>query len=112
MKRVLGILTFILFVGLMSTSCSNNKTRPLEESISAFLNGNEQIISFGSANLKDILNKTEYEKESKVKAFLSEPMNQLMTSMNMDLPVYFAIEGPFIDGNPTATYLFMEVKDV
>lgn len=111
MKKIFSISLAVAALSLVLVACGGSKSRPLLESVSAFLNGNESIVGFGSARVGDILAKTEYDKEAKIKAFLNEPLGQLKGSINLDAPVYFAIEGPFVYGNPTATYLFLEVKN-
>lgn len=96
---------------MMIMSCGGKKDRPIIESVSAFLNENDAIIAFGSARIGEVLNKTNYQQEPKIKAFLSEPIGQLSSSINLDAPVYYAVEGPIVNGNPSATYLFAEIKD-
>lgn len=111
MKKLFNFSLIIVTAALLMTACGGSgKSRSLIESVSSFLNGNETIIGFGSARMNDILEKTGYQQEAKIKAFLNEPLGQLKGSVNLDAPVYFAIEGPIVDGNPTATYLFIEVK--
>lgn len=112
MKKIFSFSLIIATFSLVLVACGGSgKSRSLVESVSSFLNGNETIIGFGSARLGDILSKTGYEDESKIKALLNEPLGQLKNSVNLDQPVYFAIEGPIVNDNPTATYLFIEVKN-
>lgn len=112
MKKSFSFSLIIITVSLIFTACGNSgKSRAVVESVSSFLNGNETIIGFGSARLGEILDKTGYESEAKIKAVLNQPLGQLKSSLNMNQPIYFAIEGPIVDGNPTASYLFMEVKN-
>jgi hypothetical protein len=112
MKKIFSFSLVVITISLIFTACSGSgKSRSLIESVSSFLNGNETIIGFGSARLGEILDKTDYKSEAKINAILSEPLGQLKSSLNMEQPVYFAIEGPFIDGNPVASYLFMEIKN-
>ncbi|MCO5259365.1 MAG: hypothetical protein M9916_04415 [Crocinitomicaceae bacterium] len=112
MKRLLKSILFtaITISFLMACGKSSNN-RPVVESVSAFLNGNETIVGFGSVRLNDILSKTGYEQEPKIKAFVMSTFSQLQSSINMETPIYYAIEGPISGGNPAATYLFMEVKN-
>lgn len=111
MKRITYSFFLILTMSLMIVSCGGKKERPLIESVSAFINGNDAIIAFGSARIGEVLNKTNYQQEPKIKALLNEPIGQLSTSINMDSPVFYAVEGPIVDGNPIATYIFAEIKD-
>ena len=112
MKKIFSFSLIIITASLFFAACgSSGKSRSVVESISSFLNGNETIIGFGSARLGEILDKTGYESEAKIKAVLNQPLGQLKSSLNMEQPIYFAIEGPVVDGNPEASYLFMEVKN-
>lgn len=110
MKRIFSF-SFVLVLTIVIASCGSKKSRALVEDVSSFLNGNEAIIGFGSIRIGDILTKSGYEQEAKVKALLGQTVNQLKSSVNIDEPVYFAIEGPFDGQNPTAAYLFLEVKN-
>ncbi len=112
MKKIVSISFAVVVLSLFLMACGGSgKSRSLLESFSSFLNGNEAVVGFGSARLGDILSKTDYESEAKIKAVMNGPVSQLKNSINMDEPVYFALEGPFENGNPVATYLFIEVKN-
>lgn len=111
MKQNLSIITIVLSGILFLTGCSSTtNNRSLNENFSAFLNENPSIISFGLTKVNSILDKTNYQSESKIKAFLNEPLSQLKSSVNLD-QVYYAIEGPIVNENPKAVYLFLEVKN-
>ncbi|MEZ4891156.1 MAG: hypothetical protein R2779_11595 [Crocinitomicaceae bacterium] len=66
MKRIFQSALFIFAVSLLLIACGKKSTaRPVAESVSSFLNGNTNIISFGAFNLNDVLNKTGYQDEPK-----------------------------------------------
>ncbi len=112
MKRIFQSALFIFAVSLLLIACGKKSTtRPVAESVSSFLNGNTNIISFGAFNLNDVLNKTGYQDEPKIKILVNETFSQLQSSVNLETPVFYAVEGPLKDNNPAATYLFLEVKN-
>lgn len=111
MKKIFSFSFAVVAFSLFLTACGGGKSRSLIESVSSFLNGNETIVGFGSARVGGILSKTGYEEEAKIKALFNEPLGQLKNSVNLDQPVYFALEGPFVNENPAAAYLFLEVKN-
>lgn len=111
MKKTLNYTASFIVISLLLIACGSKKIRPLNERFSAFLNGNEKIILFGTTNLNDILNKTDYQSEAMVKALISETVTQLQSSIDLDHPVYYALEGPMVDDNPAATYLFLDIKN-
>lgn len=112
MKKIFSISVAAFALSVLLAACGgSNKSRSLLESVSSFLNGNEAVVGFGAASLGDVLTKTDYESEAKIKALMNGTIGQLKSSVNMDEPIYFALEGPLSNGNPTATYLFLEVKN-
>ena len=105
LKQILPILAGFLFL----VACSGNENRSIKESVSAFMNENESIVSFGSINLNQILDKAEYKKIDKIGNLIEE---RLANALNPESPIYFAIEGPFdSNGNPKTTYVFLDVQD-
>lgn len=109
MKKLFNFSLLLAFA-LIIASCGSKKSRPLAESVSSFLNGNETIVGFGSLRIGDILTKSGYEEQTTVKALVGQTVNQLSNSFNLNEPVYYAMEGP-LNNNPTA-YLFIEVKNI
>jgi hypothetical protein len=107
MKKIFGI--FILTLVLIS--CGGNKDgRPVQDYLSAFLNGNEKIVAFGKADLNTILNKSEYKKIPKFGLVISKELESYKKSLNTETPIFFALEGPFLeDGTPETSYAFFEV---
>lgn len=112
MKRFVRIAFVFVALATVVFSCGKStEGRSTAENFSSFLNDNEAIVSFGSIRLGTILQKTEYDKEAKIKAMLGPTINQLANSLKIDEPVFFAVEGPINDANPKATYLFLDVKN-
>lgn len=108
MKKIVAIVV----LGLVLIACSaDTSNRSVKDFVSAFLNKNESIIVFGSAELNTILEKSDYANQPKVGVFLQSPIAMLRSSFNLDTPCYYAVEGPMVDNNPTAVYVFVEVKN-
>lgn len=106
MKKLLSLL----IVSLVLFSCGKNDNRPIEEYLSSFLNKNKSIVLFGKADLNTILNKSEYKKIPKLGVALSKEVDAFKRSLNTETPIYFALEGPFLeDGTPKTSYAFFEV---
>lgn len=108
MKKLLSILVLVFIAASCGKDVSN---RSLKDYFSSFLNENETIVAFGSAELNSILDKTAYKNEPKIEAFLGDYLQQAQASLKLDQPVYYAVEGPLVNDSPTATYLFLEVKN-
>lgn len=103
-------ILFILIIGLFSCNDSNQKS--LEESFTSFVQSNNKIVGFGSIRVKDILNKADYTKIPKYGSIIATQLTSLSNSIDLDKPLYFAIEGPLDrEGLPAALYLFAESKD-
>jgi hypothetical protein len=114
MKRIyftLNVIAIVLIVGVF-TSCSDSAPKQSTKSaLSKFLNNNELIVGFGSADLKAILTKSDYKNIPKIGKLLDGEMKTLEKLINFDVPVYYALEGPFdLNGAPVVTYAFFKVK--
>lgn len=109
MKKIFGLLALLILVA----SCGGNKeNRPLNEYASAFVKDNKAVVAFGKADLNSILTKTDYKKVPKIGVVIQKELDELKKSLNTETPVYFALEGPFLeDGTPTSTYAFFDVKN-
>lgn len=103
----------LVVIGLTLLACkTDTSNRTLREYFSAFLNENKSMIAFGSADINTILNKADYSHQPKVGVLLKQPVEDLKRSLKIDVPVYYAIEGPIdSDKNPKATYIFIEVAN-
>lgn len=104
-KIVPFILSFILIA-----SCSNKENQPLIDSVSAFVQDNDKIVSFGSVDYNGILEKAEYKSIPKLSQILETELRKMGNSINIETPIYFALEGPFDSkGNPTSVYAFFDL---
>jgi len=100
----------ILFVFL--TACGSSNSGTAKDAISAFLGQNENIIAFGNADLKNVLNKADYKNIPKLGKLLGGEFATLEKVIDFNFPVYYAVEGPLdLNGNPSATYAFITLKD-
>lgn len=107
----ISYLFFFVFIAVL-TGCSGNDKGAidLEETTSKFIAGNGNIVFFGKADLKGMLDKTNYkQKDEKVDTLITSELIMLERALNLKQSVYYAVEGPLAaDGTPVATYLFME----
>ncbi|OFZ09922.1 MAG: hypothetical protein A3D92_21480 [Bacteroidetes bacterium RIFCSPHIGHO2_02_FULL_44_7] len=104
-----GLMVFILLVSACSSDPISVDSRT---AVSAFLNGNEEIVAFGSIDIDEILMKAKYDKVPKLGVLLGGELKSLKEVIDLDEPVYYAIQGPMDqDGVPAATYAFLKVKD-
>jgi len=103
-----------ILLGIVLASCGGNKdARPMQEYVSAFLNKNEKIVVFGEVRTMSLLNKAEYKKIPKLGLLLDGELKGVRTKLNMETPIYFALEGPFAeDGTPSLSYGFLEVNNI
>lgn len=108
MKKITSIFALILILAACSSDHSN---RTVKQFFSAFLNDNSSIVFFGNAELNTILNKTDFSNQPKVGAFLKSPIAMLRNSLNLDTPVFYAVEGPMSDNGPEAIYVFIDIKN-
>ena len=111
MKQLLKITSIFFFI-LTLSSCGGNDNRGLAESASAFINGNDKVIVFGSIDPISIFEKAEYKKIPMVGALIEGQMKRVSSGLNLDAGFYYAMEGPFTDGNPATLYMFAEVKNL
>lgn len=109
-RQIAYFLVFVIAVVITGCSGDNKGAVNLEEVTSKFIKGNGNIVFFGKADLKGMLDKTNYKtKDEKVDTLISSELLNLSRALNLDQSVYYAVEGPLKeDGSPAATYLFME----
>ncbi len=94
---------------LLIASCSNKEERPVGEAVSAFIKGNENVVSFGSVEIQTILDKAEYKSIPKIGKLIEERLGNVL---NTKSPVYYVMEGPFDrNGNPATTYAFFDLSN-
>ena len=113
MKNNYFRLIIFLFIAGFFTSCSSSSAeQSTKDALLAFLNDNELIVGFGNADLKAILMKSDYQNIPKIGKLLDSEMTNLEKLINFDVPIYYALEGPFDDeGTPLVTYTFFDVKN-
>jgi hypothetical protein len=103
---------FILLSTVILTGCSGDQKGAinLTETTSKFISGNGNIVLFGKADLKGMLDKTNYKKkDEKIDTLISTEILSLERVLNLNQSIYYAVEGPMSnDGTPQATYLFLE----
>jgi len=105
-----------LFISLVAlfllAACSSNENRSINEDVAAFVESNENIVLFGSLNVKEILNKADYKNIDKAGELIDKELKTIQAILNFDTPVYFAMDGTVDEsGNPGLIYAFAEVKD-
>ena len=101
---------FAILGALILASCGNSKdSRTPGEYLSAFVQANPTVVTFGKIDLNALLEKAEYKKMPKVGVILNGYLNELSGAVNLETPIHFALEGPFLeDGTPSAFIAFIE----
>ena len=106
-------ITIALFALLFLAACSKNEVkRDMNEHLSAYLNGNEEVVAFGKANLNTILEKADYTSIDMLSMILGGQIERFETFIDVKGPIYYAVHGPLSDdGSPQKVVLFIRVKD-
>lgn len=110
----LGIYLLLFISSIILVSCSGEdkggEIRPL---VSAYIANNNDVVAFGSAELKSIIDKTGYHENDKLKVFIGTEMATIQRVIDIDAPVFYVAEGPLNeDGTPETIHIFMQVKNV
>lgn len=104
------IIPFFIGFFLLAACSGGSGGREVKAYVSAYLKGNEKVVSFGSVDYQSILDKAEYKSIPKLGKILENEVKRLGRSIDTKAPVYFVIEGPFDqNGNPAASYAFINV---
>lgn len=104
--------SFLLCLLLLWSCKTDQESRSLAHSVSSFVASNKAVVSFGKIQLKTILDKAEYKKVPKLGMALSREWVKYQGSLDLNAPIYYAMEGPFDeDGNPSSSFLFIGVKN-
>jgi hypothetical protein len=108
MKTIFYFFSILFLLG----SCGDATNRTMQENVSAFLNDNEKAVVFGKVDVKALQNKAEIANIPIYGPIIKEVLKGFENSLNMESPLYFAMEGPINEGNVEgAVYMFAEVKD-
>ncbi|MFM7668281.1 MAG: hypothetical protein ACKO7D_08860 [Bacteroidota bacterium] len=103
---------FCLSILFILSACGGSNQKTIEESFTSFVQTNNKVVTFGSVNVKEILNKADYSKIPKFGGIIATQLTSFSGSINLDKPLYFAAEGPFdTEGMPAALYVFVESKN-
>ena len=111
---ILRKITLIASVIFLLASCSEEpaQNRQLKEYFSAYLNDNDEVIAFGNAKIKTVLNKAQYEKVMMLKMIIGEQLSTFEGLIDLDGPVYYVANAPLNkDAAPEEITLFIEVVD-
>jgi hypothetical protein len=112
MKCFKNFLTLV-FAALLITACSSDdENRSVKEYASAFVNENNEVIFFGSVDLKSILEKADYASVPKFGGMVKGELKNVESGLNLDAGIYYAVTGPFANGNVGAVYAFAEIKNI
>lgn len=111
MKFFKTLFSFFFAAALLVACSGDNDNRKVEEYASAFIQSNEKVIFFGQMDLKSILNKADYASVPKFGGIVKGELKNVENALNLDAGIYYAIEGPIVEKNIGAAYLFAEVKN-
>lgn len=101
-----------IFVLFLVASCSKKDEKPIEDLFTSYVQSNKKIVAFGSLNVKQILTKAEYSSIPKYGQIIGSQIESFKNTVNLDKPVYYALEGPMDrNGVPAAVYMFAEAKN-
>ena len=78
------IVVFISLSILLFSCGSGNGNREVSEYVSAFLNGNNNAIMFGKADLKMVLDKAAYKDVPKFGALIEDQIKTIEKSLNIN----------------------------
>ncbi len=98
---------------LFFSSCSSDSSeRDAAEATSAMIEGNEKIVAFGHVSAMNILNNADYKSIPKVNTILGSVLGNWKRGLEIDKPIYYALEAPFAhDGTPETLYAIINIKN-
>ncbi len=96
---------------LLSCNKNNQDKDSTIKSVTSFINETKNITVFGKIKIQSILNKAEYQKIPKIGFILSSVINEFKNTVDLNNPIYYALEGPF-DKNamPNTIYAFIKIQ--
>jgi hypothetical protein len=110
MKRIVFYFSLVLATFALFSCSGGGKNESVETYVSSYIKSNPAIVAFGKVDVKTMLAKADYEVIPKLGNILRIEKNRLEKSLNLNTPLYFALEAPFDkNGNPKALYAFAEV---
>jgi hypothetical protein len=112
-KKLTLIFAFGITGLLVFSSCSGDDTsRNAQDSTSALIQQNQNIIAFGKVKVMDILNKVDYKKVPKANVLLGAQIQMWSKGFKTEAPIYYAIEAPLAkDGTPATVFAMMDVTN-
>ena len=115
MKRIfhypvqIALIATFFILSACSTDVDSIDSRT---AVSSFVRENPDIFAFGSVDVEEILIKANYNKVPKLGTIIGGEIQAMNDLLDMDVPVYYAIQGPMDnEGIPAAIYAFLKVKD-
>ncbi len=109
--KTLSALSITIII-LFSCSKKNNGEDSTLNSATSFINETKNINVFGKIKIQSILNKAEYQKIPKIGLILSSVINEFKNTIDLNKPIYYALEGPFEqNGKPNTIYAFVEITN-
>ena len=83
-------ILFSILLGFI-TACSGDKNegKDLKLYVSSFIKQNSNVVAFGSAEIKSILNKTDYKSNDKLDVLLSGELSKIDHVLDINSPVFF-----------------------
>lgn len=116
MKKYSKSLFFRIFtisgILFMSSCSSGSANRDAAEATSALVEGNEKIVAFGHISAMNILNNADYKNIPKVNTILGSVLGNWKRGLEIDKPIYYALEAPFgHDGTPETVYAVINIKN-
>lgn len=100
-------------VALFFVSCTNSGSeRDLKSYMSSYLKDNPNVVAFGNAKLKTILNKIDYKSFDKLGDVIQSQLDELEGAIDLDAPVFYTANAPFDDeGSPQSVTLLLTILD-
>ena len=110
--KLSAITIFVLTIGLLIGCSTSSTDRELKEYMSSYLNENQDVVVFGSAQLKTILDKADYKSFDKISDVIEGQLKELDGALDIATPLYYTVNGPFDKaGSPKSVTMLIKVVD-
>ncbi|MDR0803415.1 hypothetical protein [Fluviicola sp.] len=97
---------------LFSSCSSSSKEYDAAEATSALIRRNESIVVFGHVGAMNILDNTGYKHIPKINTILGSVLSNWKKGLQIDQPIYYAMEAPFGHGaTPETLYALINIKN-